>query len=76
MENIPKPLVVGVAVVLVLLAVFMLFRTAKSGGGDGDFNKDEILRQAKMRESQPNQGRTMPDQGGMKTDPGASGSSK
>lgn len=60
MDKLPKPLVIGVAAVLVLLALALAFRAVKSGGGDGDYNKDEIMRAAKERNSKPNQGRIAP----------------
>ena len=57
MDKLPKPVVMGAAAVLVLLALVLAFRAVKRSG-DGDFDRDEIRRHAQERLTQPNQGRT------------------
>ena len=57
MDKLPKPVVMGAIAALVLLALVLVFRAAKTSG-DGDFNRDDIRRHAQERLSQPNQGRT------------------
>lgn len=60
MDRIPKPVLFGAVAVILLLALMVIFKSAKSAGGSGDFDANEIRRLAKERDSQPNGGRTMP----------------
>lgn len=71
LDRIPKPVLFGVVGVLIALALVVIFKSAKSAGGSGDYDVNEIRRLAKERESQPNGGRTMPAAGSMR--PGGSG---
>lgn len=55
LNNLPKPVLVGVSIVLILLAVVVLFRTATSKGENADRPS-----QSEMMESQKNGKRTAP----------------
>lgn len=69
MNNIPKPVVMGITVVVLILAAFVIFRTMAGGGENSAYgSKDEIAkRQAAGMQQKANtdpKGATAPTSGG------------
>lgn len=64
LNNIPKPLVIGVTIVAVIVAVFFVYKSTMSGGENaGRPSKDEIRAAQEKAAGQQGGGRQMPTGG-------------
>ncbi len=58
MNNLPKPAVIGITILIALIALVIIFRTVKGGGENSAYgSKEEIMRQQAVGKGQADQAR-------------------